>query len=298
MDTAKTTLGFLEHRAAAALVLTFLCGVFAALPGLASASGQPNDTREGDGALLPATEAGGGLVGSVNSNYLQMYHGTALTLSSRDGNRRLSVIPAGRTKGTYRWVFESANGRLEGEIRSSGLSFGEIAVDIVDGPVVRPGVYGLALTSPDGVEQAKIIIPGGECLETGSLTPQLMDANGFLDKLRLVGGSQESELLVELKEFVLGAMSLSEEALREITITRLHELFKGGPSMEHPRGGFNASALAFSDCIGAILNQIAAGASLVTGCGTPLCGPYYYYCCGGAVAWYASAFIGTWSSCS
>lgn len=275
-----------------------LCAVFAALPGLALASGQPNETRADDGAFPPATEAGGALVGGVNPNYLQIYDGTALTLSSRDGHRRLSVIPAGPTKGTYRWVFESANGRLEGEIRPSDLRFGEVAVDIVDGPVVSPRVYGLALTTPDGVEQAKIIIPGGECLETGSLTPQLMDANGFLGKLSLVGGSQEGELLVELKEFVLGAMSLSEEALREITIARLQELFKGGPSIEHPIGGFNASALTFSNCIGAVLNQIAAGASLVTGCGTPLCGPYYYYCCGGAVAWYASAFIGTWSACS
>lgn len=100
------------------------------------------------------------------------------------------------------------------------------------------------------------------------------------------------------EEFVLAVMSLSEETLRELSIARLRELLKGWPSIELPRGGFNAPALPFSNCIGAVLNQIAAGASLVTGYGTPLCGPYYYYCCVGAVAWYASAFMETWNACS
>lgn len=237
-------------------------------------------------------------MGGMNPNYLAVYDGPTLTLSSRDGHQRLSVIREDTTKGTYRWVFKSANGRLEGEIRPSGLSFGEVAIDIVDGPVVHPSVYGLALTTPDGAELAKIIMPAGECSDTRSLTPRLLDANALLGKLRLVAGSQEGERLAELKEFLLDATSLNEENLREVAIARLHELLKGASSMEHPRDGMNASALMLWNCIGAILNQIAAGASLLTGCGTPLCGPYYYYCCADAVAWYASAFIGTWSACS
>lgn len=276
----------------------FLCAVFAPVPSLAWASGRPTESPADDGALPPATEVGSGLVSGVDPDYLRVYDGAALSLSSRDGRRRLSVIPAGATKGTYRWVFESVNGRLEGEIYPSGLTFGEVAVAIVDGPVVRPGVYGLALTTADGVEQAKIVIPGGGCLDAGSFAPQLLDANAFLAKLRSAAGTEEGELLVDLKEFVLGVMGLSEEGLRETSIARLNDLLKGGPAMELPRGGLNASALMLWSCIGAVLNQIAAGASLVTGCGTPLCGPYYYYCCGGAVAWYASAFIGTWNACS
>lgn len=106
--------------------------------------------------------------------------GVAPTLSSRDGLRRLKLVPAVPTKGTYRWVFESPKGHLEGELRPAGLSFGAVAVDIVHGPVLRPGVYDVVLRTSDGVEQADLVITGGECLDAGSFLPEVLDTNGFL----------------------------------------------------------------------------------------------------------------------
>jgi hypothetical protein len=109
--------------------------------------------------------------------------------------------------------------------------------------------------------------------------------SGLRSILGEFNASTDGQKLQQLRRFIVSDVyQTNEEAL----FTEALDALSHGDVTTH----FDTT-----DCIGAILNAIAAGAAMIAGCATPACGPYWGYCCVSGVAWYLSALLEISASC-
>jgi len=193
--------------------------------------------------------------------------------------------------GSYLVTYEGPEGTLGILVAPGLLEAGPFSVRIAGAGTGTAGEYVLAVEAPSGTASARVVYDptrvaagcdGPARLDDGAAVGQLLD--GF-------ARSREGILLREASAFILEQLEISEGMLRDMSRAAACEYL--GP----PEGGPPNDLFSWT-CLGAVFNQVAAGAAMVAGCGTPACGPAYGWCCASGVAWYTSAFIGTWTSCS
>jgi hypothetical protein len=107
---------------------------------------------------------------------------------------------------------------------------------------------------------------------------------------------EAATLIAEQNARQTSSMSTGDPAV----ITRDLQQDDGAAVAHHERSidaGIHASVNGWN-CAGNILNGIAGGAAMISGCATPACGPAIVWCCTSGIAWFGSALIGISGNCN
>ena len=213
------------------------------------------------------------------------------SLVSPDGRERAIVSDVTSVAGAARnlFVYDSPQGHLEVEVGPGRISVGDFSVAITRRDRSQPQAYLLTVASGRNVATTDLTFDPGASDTPGQINAHVSQTEAVSRLLQAFAASQDGRLLAAAKDFITRQFGVSDIMLRDMSLARAAGSTGQGRS---PLGFWSWG------CAQAVLNQVAAGAAMVGGCGTPACGPAYEWCCASGVAWYSSAFIGTWTSCS
>jgi hypothetical protein len=169
------------------------------------------------------------------------------------------------------------------------ISIGDFSVTITRRDQSQPQAYLLTVASGRNVATTDLTFDPGASDTPGQANARVGQSAAVSRLLQGFAASHDGQLLAAAKDFITRQFGVSDIMLRDMSLAR------AAGNMTQGRSPLGVLSWA---CAQAVLNQVAAGAAMVGGCGTPACGPAYEWCCTSGVAWYASAFIGTWTSCS
>ncbi len=219
-----------------------------------------------------------------------LFSGTDLsTLTSSDGSTRIQMKELDAE--SYLVTYTSTDDTLDMVVSPGLLEIGPFSVQIVAVNSGTAGEFELSVVTPSGAASTRLVYDPTVAASGCAVPVELEDGTVVSQRLDELALSREGVLLREASAFILEKLQLSEGMLRDASRATACE-YLGPPQGGPPNGMFSWT------CLGAVLNQVAAGAAMVGGCGTPACGPAYGWCCASGVAWYASAFVGTWNACS
>jgi hypothetical protein len=215
-------------------------------------------------------------------------------LASADGLEQAAVLDgvasiAGSPAKLF--TYDSPRGHLEVEVSAGRLSIGSFSMELTRKGPAENQAYILTVVSGGETAFTELSFDPGESDRPGEATAHVNESEAVSRLLQAFAASLDGQMLADAKGFITRRFGVSETMLRDMSLARAARHSKMQARTRSPLDFFSWA------CLGAVLNQVAAGAAMIGGCGTPACGPYYVWCCTSGVAWYSSAFIMTMLSC-